>query len=424
LTKLSARDRKHIWHPLTQHKTHPELLGIRSAKGIYLYDEEGRSYIDGISSWYTAVYGHCHPYITDRVSRQMKELDQVVFTGFTHEPAVRLSEELVKILPGNQSKLFFSDNGSTAVEVAVKMALQFHFNQGRKKTRLLAFEDGFHGDTFGAMSVSGLSVYNGPFAGLSLEVDRIPVPLSDNPDGILKKLESILDTGDVAAFVYEPLIQGAAAMKTHDPRGLEKILALLRSRGVLLIADEVMTGFGKTGTLFASDQLPTKPDLICLSKALTAGLMPMGVTSCTQEVFEAFYSVDLGKGFFHGHTYTANPLSCTAALAALELLQTKNIRQGISRINGWHRDFEARIRHHPSVASTRTLGVIFAMDLATPMERYGKLRDRLYRHFMERGIYLRPLGNTVYVLPPYIIDEEAMGRVYQGIEEAIELLGG
>ena len=242
------------------------------------------------------------------VSGQMHELDQVIFSGLTHRPAVELSERLIGLLPANQQKLFFSDNGSTAVEVAVKMAMQYHFNLGSRKTVLLAFEEGFHGDTFGAMSVSGLSVYNGPFEGLTLEVRRIPVPQSEDVNDLLNLVDVLTEDQAVAGFVYEPLIQGAAAMKTHNAKGLDKILAHLKSKQVLLIADEVMTGFGKTGSYFASSQLQTLPDLICLSKALTAGLLPMAITSCTGEVFDAFYSDDLAKGFFHGHTYTARLL--------------------------------------------------------------------------------------------------------------------
>ena len=422
MQNLSERDQRHIWHPLTQHKTHPGLLGIVRASGVYLYDEAGRAYIDAISSWYTAVYGHCHPYITEQVSQQMRQLDQIVFSGLTHEPAVRLAERLTALLPPGQEKVFFSDNGSTAVEVAVKMALQFHFNRGDRKVVLLAFEEGFHGDTFGAMSVSGLSVYNGPFEDLTLDVRRIPVPQSEQADDLLREVDRLTADGQVAAFVYEPLIQGAAAMKTHHPKGLDALLRHLRSRGILLIADEVMTGFGKTGTLFASHQLETRPDLICLSKALTAGLLPMGVTSCTREVFEAFYSEEVGRGFFHGHTYTANPLACRAALAGLDLLESMEIGEGIARIMRAHVEFDRRIKGHPLVRESRQCGVIYALELAVDTDRYGNFRDEVFAFFMERGIYLRPLGATVYLLPPYIITEGELARLHEGLEALLEHL--
>lgn len=398
------------------------MLAIARAKGTFLYDEDGKEYVDGISSWYTCMYGHCHPYILEKVMEQMQRLDQVVFSGFTHEPAVRLSEELIKILPGNQEKMFFSDNGSTATEIGIKMALQYHFNRGEKRNVLLAFEEGFHGDTFGAMSVSGLSVYNGPFEEFFIEVERIPVPTSENIDGIVEQLKKRLKNNDLAGFIYEPLVQGAAAMKMHDADGLDQILALLKEHQVLTIADEVMTGFGKTGKFFASDYLSTKPDIMCLSKALTAGLVPMGLTTCTEEVYRAFYSDDMAKGLFHGHTYTANPLACTAALSALELLQTDEVQENISNIVRWHQEFNEEVKNHPKVAGTRQLGVIYALDLNVKMERYGNLRDRLFKHFMDSGVFLRPLGNTIYILAPFIISKEQMERIYDAIRSAIELI--
>jgi len=422
IKNLSNRDKKHVWHPLTQHKLHPEMLGITRAKGALFYDEDGKEYIDGIASWYTCMYGHCNDYILDRVYTQMKQLDQVVFSGFTHEPAVKLSEELIKILPSNQEKLFFSDNGSTSTEIGIKMALQYHFNTGEKRNIMLAFEDGFHGDTFGAMSVSGLSVYNGPFEDFFIDVDRIPVPTQTNIEDILVKLESKLKEGKIAGFIYEPLVQGAAAMKMYDAIGLNRILKLVREYKVLTIADEVMTGFGKTGTNFASDQIETKPDIICLSKALSAGLMPLAVTSCTQQVYDAFYSDDMAKGLFHGHTYTANPLACRAALAGIELLLSEAIQENIKRIVESHTVFGEEIRLHPKVDRVRQCGVIFALDLKVQMERYGHLRDKLFKHFMDNGVFLRPLGHTIYILAPYIITKEQLQKIYTSIKEALAII--
>ncbi|HMB61907.1 MAG TPA: adenosylmethionine--8-amino-7-oxononanoate transaminase [Eudoraea sp.] len=418
---LSKRDQKHLWHPLTQHKLHPEMLAITRAAGCLLYDEDGREYIDAISSWYTCMYGHCNDYILECVKEQMAQLDQVVFSGFTHQPAIELSEALINILPENQQKLFFSDNGSTATEIGIKMALQYHYNKGDKRTILLAFEDGFHGDTFGAMSVSGLSVYNGPFEDHFIKVERIPVPDDGNIQNLLSSLEGRLEQQDIAGFIYEPLVQGAAAMKMHSASGLNQILELLQNHQVLTIADEVMTGFGKTGAFFASDHVETKPDIICLSKALTAGLIPMGVTSCTQEVYNAFYSDELAKGLFHGHTYTANPLACTAALAGIELLRSEGTRNNIKRIEQKHRQFDAEIRKHPMVAGTRQCGVIYALDLNVKMERYGNLRDTLYNYFLDHGVFLRPLGNTIYILPPYIISNEQLDQIYRTIRFSLEL---
>lgn len=391
------------------------------ARGAVLTDEEGREYIDAIASWYTAMYGHCHPEITEAVAEQMKKLDQVVFSGFTHEPAIALSEALIAVLPYNQQKLFFSDNGSTAAEIGIKMALQYFHNKGEKRRVMLAFEEGFHGDTFGAMSVSGLSAYNGPFEEHFLEVERIPVPEDHNVEVILSHLEKRLRKRDIAGFIYEPLVQGAAAMKMHRAEHLCRILRLIKLEGVLTIADEVMTGFGKTGTLFASDQVTVKPDIICLSKALTAGLLPMAITSCTEEVYQAFYDDAVHRGFFHGHTYTANPLACTAALSALRLLHSPEMQSNIERITRRHREFDQVIRSHPKVNSTRQTGIIYALDLKAQNERYGTLRDRLYSFFMGQGVFLRPLGNTVYVLPPYVITDAQLDRVYAAISRCLEL---
>lgn len=398
------------------------MLGLVKAKGALLYDENGKEYIDGIASWYTCMYGHCNDYILDKVATQMRQLDQVVFSGFTHEPAVRLSESLIEILPHNQQKLFFSDNGSTATEIGIKMALQYHFNRGEKRQVMLAFENGFHGDTFGAMSVSGLSVYNGPFEGHFIQVERIPVPTEDNIQGILSHLEQRLEREDIAGFIYEPLVQGAAAMKMHDAKGLDKILSLLQNHDVVTIADEVMTGFGKTGQYFASDHIATKPDVICLSKALTAGLMPMAITSCTQKVYDAFYSDELAKGLFHGHTYTANPLACTAALAGLKLLRSEKMQKNIQRIITSHQQFNSEIKEHSKVSETRQCGIIYALDLNIKMERYGNLRDKLFRHFMDQGVFLRPLGNTIYILAPYIITDDQLQKIYGTIKSALEVV--
>jgi len=419
---LKQRDKKHIWHPLTQHKLHPETIAITKATGCILFDEDGNEYIDAIASWYTCMYGHCNSYITHKVSSQMQVLDQVVFSGFTHEPAVKLSEALIDILPNNQNKLFFSDNGSTSVEIGIKMALQYHFNRGEKRKVLIAFEDGFHGDTFGAMSVSGLSIYNGPFEDFFIDVERIPTPNGENHKTILNKLEALVTAHKIAGFVYEPLVQGAAAMKMHNPEGLNEILNFCKAHNIITVADEVMTGFGKTGKNFASDHLEAKPDIICLSKALTGGLLPMAITSCSQELYDAFYSDDLSKGLFHGHTYSGNPLSCTAALAGIELLKSDDIQNNIKRIISSHQEFGEHIKKHPKVASIRQTGIIFALDLDIEMERYGNLRDKLFQFFMKNGIFLRPLGNTIYIQAPYVISKEQLQKVYQVIEDALEIV--
>lgn len=416
---LKERDKKHLWHPLTQHKLHPDHIAITSAKGALLYDDQGNEYIDGIASWYTCMYGHCNSFITDRVAQQMQELDHVVFAGFTHEPAIKLSEALIAILPENQEKVFFSDNGSTAVDVAIKMALQYHFNKGVKRSKIIALEDGFHGDTFGAMSVSGLSVYNGPFEDFFIDVARIPAPTKANMPLVEDLFKKLLSNGDVAAFVYEPLVQGAAAMKMFDPECLNKLLAIATDSGVVTIADEVMTGFGKTGKHFASLHMDNKPDIMCLSKALTAGLVPMAITTCSSKIYSAFLSDDMSKGFFHGHTYSANPISCTAALAGITLLQSEEIQDNIKEIIASHAAFDAKIRNHPKIKETRQYGVIYAIDLNVTMERYGNLRYQLFDFFMKNGVCLRPLGNTIYILAPYVITKKQLHKIYATIEKVL-----
>lgn len=419
---IQERDKKHLWHPLKQHQLNPESLAIVKAKGCILTDENGNEYIDAISSWYTCVFGHCNEFITSKVHEQMQQLDQVMFSDFTHEPAVRLSEELIKILPKGQNRIFFNDNGSTAVESSIKMALQYHFNRGEKRSTFIAFENGFHGDTFGAMSVSGLSVYNGPFEDFLMEVKRIPVPDGENLEEILQLLEEHISNEPIAGFIYEPLVQGAAGMKIHEAQDLNEILKFCKANDVLTIADEVMTGFGKTGKNFASDYVDTKPDIICLSKALTAGLLPMAITSCTEAIYEAFLSNDIAKGFFHCHTYSANPVACSAALAGIELLQSDCIQLQIKEISISHEEFGKRISSHPKVKATRHIGIIFALDLNTETERYGGLRDKLLKFFMDRGVFLRPLGNTLYLQVPYVISQDELQKIYQVMEEALEIV--
>ena len=416
---MKELDSKNIWHPLTQHKTHPDVLPIAKAKGALLYDTEGNTYIDGIASWYTCMYGHCNPYIIEKVYAQMQQLDQIVFSGFTHQPAVDLSEKLLAILPDNQQKVFFSDNGSTATEVGIKMALQYHFNKGNERHTILAFEEAFHGDTFGAMSASGLSVYNGPFDKHFIDVVRIPVPTIETVDSILKQLKELHLKSPLAGFIYEPLVQGAAGMKMYQPEALEPILAFCKAHTIITIADEVMTGFGKTGTLFASDQINTKPDVICLSKALTAGMLPMAISTCSQHIYDAFYSNDMSKGLFHAHTYTANPLACAAASAGIDLLLSQEIEKSRLRIHKAHLAFKKRLSENPAVTNLRVKGVIFALELTKKMERYGSMRDQLFVHFKNKGVFLRPLGNTIYILPPYVISDKQLKQVYEAIEEVL-----
>ena len=419
---LSTRDKKHLWHPLTQHKLNKRQLAIVRAKDALLFDENGKEYIDGIASWYTVMYGHSNKHIVSAMTKQMNKLDFVMFSGLTHEPAIELSEKLMEILPANQAKIFFNDNGSTAIEAAIKMALQFYHNNGELRDTLIAFENGFHGDTFGAMSASGLSSYNGPFEKFLLKVVRIPTPQENNIQEVKSRLAKILQENQCAAFVFEPLVQGAAGMKFHSAKGLDELINLCQENNVLSIADEIMTGFGKTGRNFASDYLENKPDIICLSKALTAGMFPLSITSCSQAVFNRFLSDEVHKGFFHAHTFSAHPVGCAAALAGIELLNSPEIVERRKYIESAHNSFAAIIEKHEKVGNVRVMGVILAIELNIQMERYGNLRDDLYNFFVERGVLLRPLGNTIYVLPPYVITNSELQKIYDTITAALETI--
>jgi adenosylmethionine-8-amino-7-oxononanoate aminotransferase len=421
---LSERDKKHNWHPYTQHKTVPDFPAIVKGKDALLWDENGKEYIDAIASWWVNPFGHSNKIMADAIYEQLTTLEHVLFGGFTHNKAVELSEKLMEILPYNQQKIFYSDNGSTAVEVAIKVALQYNYNKGIVKTKVIAFEDAFHGDTFGAMAASGITFFTEAFKGSLLEVVRIPVPTEGNEEQTIKTLENLVKTNEFAAFIFEPLVLGAAGMVMYAPEVLDKLICICNQNKVFTIADEVMTGFGKTGKTFASDYLENKSDMMCLSKALTGGTIPMAITTFTQEIFDGFLDEDLNKAFFHGHTFTANPSGCAAALASISLLQTDEIQQNIQTVNQSHLAFQSKIKNHPKVKTTRVLGVIFALEIKTETQEsyYGTMRNKLYNFFIENGVILRPVGNIVYILPPYIITENQLQKVYQTIENALEIV--
>lgn len=418
--QIKEYDQEYIWHPLTQHKTATLPLAIARGSGNYLYDIDGNTYFDAISSWYTCSYGHANPKLTQAIKDQVDQLHHVVFAGMTHEPAAVLSKKLLDILPRNQAKLFFSENGSTSVEIALKMAFQYHFNRGEKRSVVVAFDEGFHGDTFGAMSASGLSVYNGPFEDLLIHVERIPVPNEDSIEAVLQKIDELTATHQVASFIYEPLVQGAAAMKMHQPQHLCRLLRRFRESGVITIADEVMTGFGKTVHPFASDHLANKPDIMCFSKALTGGIMPMAITSCTQAVYDAFYDDELAKGFFHGHTYSGNPLGCAVAAAAIDLLMSREMVMGRYAIAEAHREFVAQLKNNDKVTNARACGVILAFDLNIEMSRYGNKRNEIFQWFMDHEVFLRPLGKTIYVVPPFTTSDLELRTLYRKINLFLE----
>jgi adenosylmethionine-8-amino-7-oxononanoate aminotransferase len=419
---LQERDSQYLWHPYTQHKTSFPPVAIVRGEGALLWDEHGKQYIDAIASWWVNPYGHSNKYIADAIYKQLTTLEHVLFGGFTHEPAILLSERLMSILPSTQKKLFFSDNGSTAVEIALKVAMQYYYNRGEKRTKIIAFENAFHGDTFAAMAASGISFFTEAFRGSLIEVTRIPVPVEGREEESIEAIRTLAATGEYAAFIFEPMVQGAAGMVMYKPEALDRLITICKQHNVFTIADEVMTGFGKTGRTFASDYLTVEPDMMCLSKALTGGTIPMAITSFTQELFDGFYDDDVNKALFHGHTFTANPTGCAAALAGLDLLQSVEMHDNITRINKLHIAFKAKVENHPRVEHVRVLGVIFALEIKRGgnEEYYGTFRNRLYDFFIANGVILRPVGNIIYVLPPYVITDEMLGIIYDTIEEAIE----
>jgi adenosylmethionine-8-amino-7-oxononanoate aminotransferase len=395
---------------------------ILRGEGACLYDENGKRYIDAVSSWWVNIHGHAHPYIAQKVAEQLSKLEHVIFAGFTHEPAVELAERLLAILPSNQQKAFYSDNGSTAVEVAIKMCLQYWHNQGIDRTKILAFKNAYHGDTFGAMAVSGRSAFTAAFDNLLFEVEFVDTPNEANIESLKSQISNL--KSELSCFIFEPLVQGASGMLMYEAKYLDELMAHCRKENVLLIADEVFTGFGRTGKRFASEYVSVQPDIMCFSKGLTGGTMALGLTTCTQQIFDAFLSDDRLKTLFHGHSYTANPIACSAGLASLDLFLDPSTRQNIDRIANLHRQFALKIKDHPKIKTTRQTGTILAMEweTGTNTSYFNSLRDRLYQYFLEAGIILRPLGNIIYILPPYCITEEQLSYIYSKIESALDEL--
>jgi len=412
-------DRKYIWHPFTQMQTAEKPLAITKGKGSLLFDKEGNTYIDAISSWWVNLHGHAHPYLAKKVNEQMLNLEHVVFAGCTHQPAAELCGRLKKHLPANQEKFFFSDNGSSAVEIAIKMVIQYWHNKGGNRKRFLALDGAYHGDTFGAMSAGARGLFSAPFNNYLFEVTHLPFPTENN---ILDKLKIELEKGEVACFIFEPLVQGAAGMRMYSPAILDKMITLCHAYGVLCIADEVMTGFGRTGTTFAVNQLEDTPDLMCMSKGLTGGTLPMSITTCSQEIYDAFLSNDLTKAFLHGHSFTGNPVGCSVSLASLDLLEKQDCQTNIQQVIKSHQAFAKEIENHPKIDDLRQTGTILAIALKDDDSGYASnLRTKLYKHFLSEGILIRPLGNVIYILPPYCITITELNQIYLATKKALDL---
>ncbi len=420
-SNLSSRDHDHVWHPFTPQLGSILNIPIVRGEGSLLFDDEGNSYIDAISSWWVNLHGHGHPFITQRIKDQLDQLEHVLFSGYTHQPAIDLAEKLKALLP-QIDKVFYSDDGSTSVEVALKMAFQYWHNKGTPRTKIIAFENSYHGDTFGSMSVGARNVFSSAFEPMLFDVVHIPVPTKGREEESLNALKSAIDK-NTAAFIFEPLIQGAAGMIMYEPEALDQLLAVCKEHNVITIADEVMTGFGRTGKMFATDYCTNKPEIICLSKGITGGFMSLGTTLCTKEIYSAYLTDDRTKTFFHGHSYTANPLACAAAVANLEWFEKENVFDSIDRISSAMKLACKEFATHPKVADARCIGTIFAIEISTD-EKTGYLNaigENVAEFFQKNGIVLRPLGNVVYLIPPYCLSGEEFKKIIHVIGEFLNL---
>lgn len=416
-----------VWHPFWQHGLGEPIPMVARAQGAALFLEDGRRVIDGISSWWVTTHGHNHPRIMAAIREQTEKLDQVIFAGWTHEPAEQVARGLISMLPEELTRVFFSDSGSTCVEVALKMALGFWAHRGEPRHRILVLEHSYHGDTIGTMSVGERGVYNAAYGKLLFDVETIPFPTGVGTN-TLAALEAACanhadgshEGGPPAALIVEPLVLGAGGMLFYPPAVLTAMAEICRRHGVLLIADEVMTGFGRTGTMLACEQAGVVPDILCLAKGLTGGSMPLAVTVAQEPIFAAHWSTDRARTFYHSSSYTANPIACAAAVANLAIWREEPVQARIATLATRQQALMARLTPLPGVRAPRTCGTIAAFDVeATDGGYLSNLAPRLMNYFRDAGVLLRPLGNTVYVLPPYCIDETDLARIGDVIEEAL-----
>ncbi len=408
-----------VWHPFTQHAIQSELPEVASAEGGWLTLCDGRRIFDGISSWWVVTHGHRHPKIMEAIKAQADALDHVIFAGFTHAPAEQLAERLIDCVPQGLSRVFYSDSGSTAVEVAIKMALGFWHNQGKARHKIVCLEHGYHGDTVGTMSVGARSVFNAAYQPLLYDVTHLPFPETGLEDKTIVACDVACAAGDVAAVVLEPLVLGAGGMKMYGAETLRALHQVCRKHNVLFVADEVMTGWGRTGTRFASEQAGITPDILCLAKGLTGGSIPLAATLAREEIFEAHYSTDRSKTFFHSSSFTANPICCAAALANLDIWDSEPVIERITALEVLQREHLKGLHGITALKNLRQVGTITAMEIAASDSDYlADIGPKLYDTFLARGILLRPLGNTIYVMPPYCSAAEDLNLVYGAIADA------
>jgi adenosylmethionine-8-amino-7-oxononanoate aminotransferase len=421
---LQQKDEKYIWHPYTHQKNRLPAIPIVKGDGALLIDEDGNNYIDAVSSWWVNIHGHGNKYIAKKIYEQAKKLQQVIFTTFTHEPAVELAEKLLPVLPGNFSKIFYSDDGSTSTEVAIKMAIQYWKNLGdNKRNKIVAFHNSYHGDTFGAMSISERGIYTFAFQDKLFDVVFIDTPDGKNIDQLKNEIEKYKD--EIVCFIYEPLLQGAGGMLMYQPDDFDELLHFMKEKEIVCIADEVLTGFYRTGKFFAGDYMKEKADIICLSKALTGGTMALGVTACTEKIYDAFVSDDKTKTLFHGHSFTGNALACAAAVASFELTQKNKTLRNVENIISHHEKFSHKLQllqKKEYIKNVRQLGTIIAFELCTSeKDNYLNTISKDFTAFsMKHGIYLRSMGNTIYVMPPYCITSKQLKKIYSVILDFIK----
>ena len=408
-----------IWHPFTQHGLGEPIPLVDRAEGAVLFTRDGRRVIDGISSWWVTTHGHNHPRIMAAIRDQVERLDQVIFAGWTHQPAETVAQGLRDLMPDALTRVFFSDSGSTAVEVALKMALGFHAHTGTGRTGIVVMQHSYHGDTIGTMSVGERGVFNAAYAPLLFDVGTIPFPAGDG-DNTLTALESLCCETRPAALIIEPLVLGAGGMLFYSQQVLAQMAAICSAHDVLLIADEVMTGWGRTGTLLACEQAGVVPDILCLAKGLTGGSMPLAVTMATEAIYAAHLSTDRSKTFFHSSSFTANPIACAAAAANIAIWQDEPVRDRIATLTARQAAMIERLSALPAAANPRTCGTIAAIDvMATDGGYLSTLGPGLLAHFRANDLLLRPLGNTVYVLPPYCLGEDDHALIEAGIAKAL-----
>ncbi|OPY94443.1 adenosylmethionine--8-amino-7-oxononanoate aminotransferase BioA [Bradyrhizobium sacchari] len=412
-----------IWHPFTQHALQSGMTKIARGEGAYLYTEDGRRIIDAIASWWVVTHGHCHPQIVSAIQKQAETLNQIIFAGHTHEPAEQVATLLLKLAPRGLNHVFFSDSGSTSAEVALKMALGYWRNIGEPRSRIVVMQHSYHGDTVGTMSIGARGVFNAAYEPLLFEVTSVPFPARGHEQETLDALEAACRNENPAGFIVEPLILGAGGMLMYPAWVLREMKRICETSDVLFIADEVMTGWGRTGTLFACEQASVTPDIACYSKGLTGGSLPLAVTLCRAEIFDAHYSRDRARTFFHSSSYTANPVACAAAKANLDLWQGNEIYERVASVAAMQEQQIAPFRGDERFTSVRRTGTITALELKVGDEGYlANIGPRLLAFFNDRNLLLRPLGNTIYVLPPYCVTAADLDEIYTAINDAADEL--